>query len=517
MKNIKYILFGFLFLGLASSCNDYLDVNENPNYPYETDVPPHVLLPPMIQQMGSGIQFDSRFIGRYTQNWADPGAGNVWDRHGYNVGSDAGGEIWRVHYWAIGKNVQVMIDTAKSSGKNIYAGIGYAIQAWSWQTLTDYHGDAILDEAFQEKTSYAFDSQEKVYAHVLKMCDSALIFLNLPSVTDRNLAAADQFYRGDAAKWRRFVWGVRARNLAHLTAKSTYDPNAVIAACDSSMKIASDNALVPFESTVSTNANFYGTLRQNMLSFRISGFVSGLMNGTNIGSSGVRDPRSASMFSIAATDSIVRGGEPGNGVATNVLNMWGTTTGFPAAGNRGRYIFADNAPFPIMTSFELSFIRAEANFRKGDKTNALVDYKRAIDQHVDFINTYATLNPATTPLIAAATKTAMLANTKIVPTSKDSLTMRSILNQKYIADWGWNHVETWTDIRRFQYNRGQYDGLQIYNLVIPIILFNENGGKVAYRVRPRYNSEYVWNRENLGKIGALDADYHTKPMWFMQP
>ncbi|NJN35309.1 MAG: hypothetical protein HC817_14715 [Saprospiraceae bacterium] len=143
MKSIKYLFLLLIVAFSMTSCDDYLDVNENPNFPYETDVPPHVLLSPMQQQYALGIAFDGRFIGRYTQNWVDPGVGNVWDRHGYAAGSDAGGDVWRNHYWALGKNLDVMADTARRAGRNIYVGIAYALKALSWQTLTDGHGDVI--------------------------------------------------------------------------------------------------------------------------------------------------------------------------------------------------------------------------------------------------------------------------------------------------------------------------------------------------------------------------------------
>jgi hypothetical protein len=48
-------------------------------------------------------------------------------------------------------------------------------------------------------------------------------------------------------------------------------------------------------------------------------------------------------------------------------------------------------------------------------------------------------------------------------------------------------------------------------------LFQNNNGKLCYRIRPRYNSEYVWNVEALDKIGALALDYHTKEPWFVTP
>jgi len=37
------------------------------------------------------------------------------------------------------------------------------------------------------------------------------------------------------------------------------------------------------------------------------------------------------------------------------------------------------------------------------------------------------------------------------------------------------------------------------------------------RIRPRFNSEYVWNRASLDVIGGLATDYHTKPLWITLP
>ena len=42
-------------------------------------------------------------------------------------------------------------------------------------------------------------------------------------------------------------------------------------------------------------------------------------------------------------------------------------------------------------------------------------------------------------------------------------------------------------------------------------------GKIVQRVRPRYNSEYVWNRESLDAVGGRATDYHTKVLWIIEP
>jgi hypothetical protein len=49
------------------------------------------------------------------------------------------------------------------------------------------------------------------------------------------------------------------------------------------------------------------------------------------------------------------------------------------------------------------------------------------------------------------------------------------------------------------------------------VLFPDNNGKIAQRIRARFNSEYVWNRAGLDAIGGLALDFHTKPLWITQP
>ena len=48
----------------------------------------------------------------------------------------------------------------------------------------------------------------------------------------------------------------------------------------------------------------------------------------------------------------------------------------------------------------------------------------------------------------------------------------------------------------------------------------KNEGSPCYRVRPRYNSEYMWNKEGLGNlkpISGLADNYHCSIPWFAYP
>jgi hypothetical protein len=106
--------------------------------------------------------------------------------------------------------------------------------------------------------------------------------------------------------------------------------------------------------------------------------------------------------------------------------------------------------------------------------------------------------------ISAADKAAFLANPSIAPAT---ITLSHILGQKYIAQWAWAFVEAWTDMRRYHYtDMDAVSGTQVFRgFAFPTNYYPDNNNKPAQRVRPRYNSDYVWNRDELNKIGGLTS------------
>jgi len=210
---------------------------------------------------------------------------------------------------------------------------------------------------------------------------------------------------------------------------------------------------------------------------------------------------------------------------TRVLSLWGTLaqTSAPALGvdTGARTFFRNDSKFPIMTYSEMQFLRAEAFLLKGD-ARARAAYINGIDGHFDMLNTHffgylntvGTISPApmTKVIIPNAERLAYLANTDFVP---PVITLKHIMSQKYLALWGWGFVENWVDMRRYDYD--EVNIYPSYKRLDVIGLFPDNGGKLAERLRPRYNSEYLWNQEALRAIGGFNPDFHTKKVWFSLP
>ena len=527
-RPVRALLQGALLAGallLPAGCQEFLDVNENPNAPQT--VSPNLYLPPILHWVATSEQFDGRFIGRYTQNWTLPSGGttpSTWDRMGYDPLSDNGGQLWRDVYWNIGQNLVDMMAKAEAEQRWDLLGIGYAIKAWGWLRVTDVHGELIIKQAFdQTRFTFDYDTQEFAYQEVLRLLEEAITNLKRTdgAVDATYIARYDRVYSGDRTKWLRFAYGLKAMALSHYTNKASYRPQDVIDAVDLAFASNADDALLSYTSTSADNAdgNFWGPKRGNLNSYRQTQFVLNLMNGTVFG--GVVDPRLSRMLA-PSPDGQFRGWDINSGTlglpSTQLPNNFFGYTGTAGAGLPSRYLFADKNRFPIMTYSQLQFIKAEAALRLGNRAVALAAYTNGVSSHIDFVNA-RNLDEGQTPVaITAAEKNAFLASPAIIPTAAN-LTLSQIMTQKYIAQWAWGHVETWMDLRRFGYTgRDPVTGGQVYpGFATPTNLFPDNNGKIAHRIRARFNSEYVWNRAALDVIGGLALDFHTKPLWITQP
>ena len=543
--NIKYLLVISALIIMGVSCSKKIDdAYANPNY--DVKVAPEGLLPQIVASMAGnygahGPMNDIRYIGAYVQNFAYANTLSNFDRMGY-TNTDVAQSFWRSHYYDIGQNNVRMIAWAIENKQWDYAGVGKAIFAWSWLNLTTYHGEVVLKEAFNtDQITFQYDKQEDVYTEVRKLSHEALSYLNKTgdNASQTSLAKGDAFfYKGDVSKWKKFVYGVLARSFNHLTNKADYKADSVLFYTNLAMKESTDDGLVKFTaSLVSATNNMFGPFRANLggasttspTAIRQGAYIANLMSGANSAFPGVIDPRAIYILRLNANNTF-KGVEPNKGQAVLAANdrpenFWGVpqisaNNTAPANDLNCRFIFRNDAPFPVMTATEISFMRAEAAFLKGDRATALVAYKDGIAKHFDLLMNYYNTNVPAASLLTATIKANFLANPLVVPANAANLTLSMIMLQKYIAMFGYGTFETWTDMRRYHYvDLDKTTGKQVFtDFVAPTGtgLFEDNGGKLVYRMRPRFNSEYVWNINELGRIGATQLDYHTKEQWFSQ-
>ncbi|HSC36849.1 MAG TPA: SusD/RagB family nutrient-binding outer membrane lipoprotein, partial [Chitinophagaceae bacterium] len=442
----KIILFAALSaLLVGTGCKKYLNINSDPDTTQDPSV--SSVLPALLSATSYGIQRDGRYVSHYIANfgvYSSAASEAAFDNHGYTFSSTNSGDLWWMNYFLFGKNVSFVIEKALKTEQYDYLGVAYALRAWGFQTLTDYSGEIIYNEAWKDSTYFFhYDTQETVYHGVDSLCRIALQYLTMAnSMPVKNLAKGDMVYNGDISKWRKFVYGLLAHNYGHLTNKTgIFQADSVIKYCDSSFASANDDFTVPFDATRNDNANFWGTYRNNMGNYRQSNFIVRLLDGTTLAGSNTnpanRDPRLSQML-CASSDTtngnggyygvdpgtseqyvalnppasyLVNGLPPTSGTAlTNWKNArkktcvpWGDSTyANPSAAafsdGTGKYLFRNRVVMPLMTYSELQFIKAEAAYKKNNMTMAYDAYLKGINGHFDFINRSYSNQRASLPL-----------------------------------------------------------------------------------------------------------------------
>ena len=508
---------------LFPGCQDFLDVNTNPNAPQSVSA--NLYLAPMLHWMVTSSQFDGRFVSLYTQEFVSvapaTSPASTWGRMGYDPGSDNGAQQWRDVYWSFGQNLVDMNTKAEAEQRWDLLGVGLILKAWGWQSLTDLHGEIVIKQAIDaSRTRFDYDTQQYAYEEVQRLLIRAIELLQRTdgAVDQTYLAKTDKIYNGDRTKWLKFAYGLLAINLNHYSNKASYKPDSVIKLVDKSFASNADDALLTYPNTNNDDTNFLGRTRSNFTNHRQTVFIVDLMNGNQFG--GVVDPRISRMLVLDSAGTTYRGlnkNELGFGalsVGQRPMNPFGYP-GTGGVGLPGKYLFDDRAKLPAMTYAQLQFIKAEAAYRSGNKALALSAYTKAISAHIDFVNARNSDAAQQATQITSTEKATFLAAPQIVPTLADSLTLTHIMSQKYIAQWAWGHNEMWMDMRRYNYTDvDPASGRQVFpGFAQPTTLYADNNGKVVERIRPRYNSEYVWNRDALNVIGGLDTDYHTDTLW----
>lgn len=557
MKYIKMTCLIALLIA-TSGCKKWLDVNSDPATPQ--DVAAEFYLAPMIARMAVSVTTDyANAQFKYTQNVGAQVASDPMERHSYYNTDNAGGVLWRFVYIDAGKNLEEIITKSEAKQNNTLLGVAYAIKAWGYQMTTDSHGPIILNDALKDQLTFTYQDQPEVYAKVREWCYLALQKLNAPDgLVNPSLLRNNDFIFGSAIpannsltayreRWKKFVYAILATQYSHLTNKPEFNTkyaDSVVKFVDLSFGAttlnSSEDAAINFEGVSAANANPFSVTGNTLNSVAsaaaaaqvgsgrigqpVINYLTGGMRGTpatnpTITATTPYDPRLSRMVAPMTTNVYkgvvaTRGDVP---TTKTIPHVYGSV----AAPFPGKYIFGQGltdgvkSRLPLYTYSQLQFAKAEALFLKGDLGGAWIAYDRGIRGHMDFVNTFGRSGLTTAPAITSAEITAYMTSSEVAQNAT-TLTLADIMGQKYVAQWGWAGQEQWCDLRKWHYRADIFK--QFKQLDASEFAATINGvGAYAYRLRPRYNSEYVWNRPELQKWGGLLPTYSYQETWFSLP
>jgi hypothetical protein len=600
MKKILILLVTVYALVVAESCDSYLDVNKNIDTP--DWVEPNLRIAPILSGFVSNY-YDMRLIGPMCQYFSGNGtAAGTYGATMYYAPTSDYAEVWKMVYYEWGQNLEDMITGSKQLNQPLFAGIGLALKSYGWYELTSLHGEAPCKEFLDPgRTVFDYDSQEYIFSQAINWGKQAVAVLSQNDATTypSTLSTNDLMYGGNRTKWLKFAWGTLAKIYMTLSNKNVAYLDSAITAVNNSMTSSADDAAVRFDGTSSANANFYGVTRQNIYTtLTQSDYMVDVMTGkvkyydpntgNTVTNNGVLqlmakqyvadtltlDPRTICYFGTTSPmpDDLTKidrktysfvGTLPNQACQVTVFG----TTGIPSTttSGTGRWLFRDNAPNLVMTYAELQFIKAEAQYRKGLKPDALATFKGAVAASMQTTANYIVQGTAVknssgaqTSVIGDKINSAVfntLAQTYLNSQYVNNLQVADfelshIMMQKYVALYPWG-LDVWNDMRRYHYDlkigsagvpdnvvswtanrvyhKADTDPARIYKgfYLYPADVTNRRGafvtsnlGSPSYRIRPRYNSEYMWNQTALSSllpISGLALNYNTSMVWFCLP
>ena len=241
------------------SCDDYLDINENPNTPPLATVSVNKLLPWVQYHLGyaTGAHgYRSQFIcGAFTASsrthrdgssaqWVPTAALSTTSYQQFFVGA--------------GPNVVQMYDKAKETGAIHYAAAAQVLRSYGFLLMVDMFGEIPYTEAVTGTAHPAYDTGETIYIDCLKNIDEAIELFNTPQKPGTpKLSEGDCWNGGDVKKWIKMAYLLKARVLNQLSKKSKlYDPDMILACVEKAQTSIDDDTYILHEDTKETSTDF---------------------------------------------------------------------------------------------------------------------------------------------------------------------------------------------------------------------------------------------------------------------
>jgi hypothetical protein len=567
MKRIKYFALSLLTAFMFFACEDYLNVNVDPDSPtnftasvssrlvatQHAIVHTHATAAHFTSLMGQHITVSNRNNDRY-------GGPAQWEFTLSNPRT-VGTYPYQMFFISAGGNFKDLYDKAEEEGAYHYMAAVKFFRATGFMVMTDFYGEIPYTEALTSVLNPTYDDGKTIFEGCLSELEEAIeLFSRTQEPGATPLAAGDSWNNGDVNKWIQMCYGFKARWLNNLTKKSSlYDPAAILAALEKAPKSNAESTVVRHEDKdANVTDPLWGDPTKTSIAYiwlvnwsrtyYLTKWYTELL--TDFDGKGITDPRAGKLIPMIQEDGEFKLSD-GVDMRTDVRvqdslraasydttgvwerNSYGTFVSLTTPGvantafsdvakdktflNTGNFYGRPDAPNHFMCYPEMCFIKAEVLLRQNQTGPAFDAYKAGIRAHFDLMNERLTSygesdNPSKTPIPEEEINAYL--NSAAVGTSAD-LTLGKIMQQKYIA-LGFSH-QNWNDMRRLDYSPQVYRGWE------PPYEF-ANGyssqasipaGQTLRRVRQSVH-EYNYNNDNVGASHphALLDDIYSFPVWW---
>ena len=434
----KIFLASLLVLGLAAtSCDDYLDINQDPNSPTEENMTPDMMLPAAEMNIAHSYGDYLRTVGGYfAQHYSQEfGTSNYLDYSQFNQSAVRSSSMYRQLCTRAMNNLKYIRDYAEAHNEwgNYLAAT--VLRAFAYQALVDCYGEVPYTEALDlNNLTPHYDDGQVIYDGILAEIDDAL-----SKVSGSDQVATSILFPGGSAKdWIKFANALKLRILTRESGAK--DVNSQIGALISENNFPSKD--VQFAGCWKNEAGqanpffmedafaSYGASQINII------LNVALLNTMSITDKDFRDGRLAAYFSPNGSNAYT-GGVSGTNFSTT-------------ADYKATYWCRPNAhyndPVVLMSVSEINFLIAEYYAKNKNNAQAQKYYADAIK--------------------ASFSKAGVSGYEDVVaqyPLDVNNY-KKAIGIQKWVDLSGYNSFEAWCELRRLGYpEMSNVRGEQVYN------------------------------------------------------
>jgi hypothetical protein len=447
MNKFIYIIIGAFLL---TSCDDFLDVNDNPNSPVSENLVLSAKLPAalvytavletgQLNQLGA---FWGGYIGTTSEAVTKFRKERTYNGPSIMAARD-GIPVWENGYQAL-LYYQLIKEQAHDENSLFYLGMARIMQGFHFMRLVEVYGDVAFDQALQG-TKYpqpAYEDGEMVYA---KSID--LITTGIENIKNAPVASgpgnADVMFGGNAQLWVKFGNTLKLRALLRQSevANSDYitsEIDKITQEGSGFLGVGEHVAVQPgyLNTSGKTNpfwTNYYRTIQGvytgNHIDLAPTQFIIDRYSELN-------DPRLHNLYTLSEEEGIYKGVLFGNpsadaGYGRKLVSMF---KGPIENNNKPAALFKSATQASvIMGSFESLFLQAEAAHRGWIRGSAAAFYNDAIKESFRYMEV--------TDAIVVATYLA-----------QDAVTFNNSLEQIVLQKWlalnFISSIEAWNDFRR---------------------------------------------------------------------
>lgn len=442
MKKLVILSTFALALAVNTSCDSYLDINQDPNSPAESNMTASIMLPGAEMNLaGSYGDFLRITGGYYVQHYTQTfGTSNYLDFSQFSMSATRSSGTYTQLNSRVLKNLETIRAMAKDNEEWGTYLAATTLRAFTYQVLVDCYGEVPFSEAFDASImSPKYDDGADIYAALLTELDEAL-----SKAQPADIVATNFLYTGKSAEsWIKFANAVKlklmmreydvvgdvASKVGALIAEGNFPADDVAyEGCWSN----ESGAMSPFFAEEFSSA--WGSTQENVIAN--VAIIGTMLQKDAAGNVTYEDPRLPAFFEKNGSGAYT-GGISGSNFSTS--DAYKSTYWC-------RPVASYDMPVYLITRSEIEFFIAEYYARQNNSAQAQAHYNAAIE---------------------ASCASAGVGGADVVIAQfpyNQSNWKQCIGVSKWIALAGTNNFESWCEARRLNYPAfGNVSGSQMYN------------------------------------------------------